>query len=1008
MLISANVRVPSLLCLIRAAAFAALVAALPGRSQELQSTNVVSTNIPARTVAAKGANERVWGEVVPWRTNELNQVEYRTNHVAVEMATGMHFLSGTNYVESVESITSTENGGEATNGQSKAYFGANLNTAGSIQLLTPDNKLLRSHLMCLSYYDSGVGSNVLIGLPQDRIGNIVGSNQVYYTNALSGGGFRADVRYTYRKTGLEQDIVLREQPPSPESFGLNSGTTRLQVWTEFLDPPTPRISQAQEGGDQDLDFGNMQMVGPGKAFFIGEENNPVPVRKTWVTVTNRVMLLEEIEFSAVAARLQTLPPASGNGTNGVGGLGGQARLYPGFPKVLPPQPKLANKGTGSLKLAKLEQQDLGLVLDYETVSSTSGYTFAGDKTYYVSSSVTLSGTTILEGGAVIKFANSSSAKITLSGPLISKTSPYRFGVLTSVDDNSVGEALGSGSPGNTSATYFAGGSSQVNDYKYIRASFAATAITNSVAATVWHSQFVNCGTAVGAGSSAITLRNVLIANATNCVYTTGAVVTEHLTADACTKLCGATPSSANATNCLLTVVPNQPSWNNFSSSTSNSSSSGVYSTAGGGHYYLNGGTYRNAGTTGINATLLNDIKKKTTYAPTVQPSDFTANTTLSITATRDTDTPDKGYHYDPLDHLISGLSVGDGSNPVTLTLASNVAIGVSGSYGLQLLYDGHFAASGGPTNMNRVAWTAAVQEQGAAATSLFKVPPSSDAYPPATPSIDCHFTDMAALGTRALLVDANADSPSYANEIPFQLSMKDSWLRGLYLVSYPNTAYATAIVNLTNNLLERSTVELVASWIAGNSYTAMQVLLHDNLLYHGTFQISYAPDGAQNIWEVYDNAFDNCSLNLSCSYAEFIVGDHNGYVNCGPLMDEDQYVSISSFNYAEGPLGLWYQSSSDFVDHGHTTADQIGFFHYTTSTSQIREGFTPLDIGFHYIAVDGSGNPVDSDSDGTPDFVEDGNGNGWVDGGDTEYMITLTDPNNIGLTGLQVYTPLKR
>jgi len=85
----------------------------------------------------------------------------------------------------------------------------------------------------------------------------------------------------------------------------------------------------------------------------------------------------------------------------------------------------------------------------------------------------------------------------------------------------------------------------------------------------------------------------------------------------------------------------------------------------------------------------------------------------------------------------------------------------------------------------------------------------------------------------------------------------------------------------------------------------------------------------------------------------------------------------------------------------------VGLYQYTTQTNQTKEAFTPVDVGFHYVAVDGNGNPIDTNGDTIPDYLEDANGDGYADNGETDWMIMLTDPRNIGPTGLQVYTPLK-
>src|SRR5207253_527546 len=111
------------------------------------------------------------------------------------------------------------------------------------------------------------------------------------------------------------DLLIRQQPPSPQSFGLSPATTRLQLWTEFLSPPAPTVSPAG-GSDVILDFGDMKL-GPGKAFFMGNPTNIFPVTKEWVTNQGRVFLIEEVPFSAVSNQLQSLSAPSGN-TNGLG------------------------------------------------------------------------------------------------------------------------------------------------------------------------------------------------------------------------------------------------------------------------------------------------------------------------------------------------------------------------------------------------------------------------------------------------------------------------------------------------------------------------------------------------------------------------------------------------------------------------------------------------------------------------------------------------------------------
>ena len=78
---------------------------------------------------------------------------------------------------------------------------------------------------------------------------------------------------------------------------------------------------------------------------------------------------------------------------------------------------------------------------------------------------------------------------------------------------------------------------------------------------------------------------------------------------------------------------------------------------------------------------------------------------------------------------------------------------------------------------------------------------------------------------------------------------------------------------------------------------------------------------------------------------------------------------------------------------GSRTADLAGLYHFTTTTNQVKETNSVVDIGLHYAAVNASGQPIDSDSDGVPDYLEDSNGNGNPDSAETHW----NNPTDLGL-----------
>ncbi len=1002
-------------------------------------------------------------------TNDLGKVRYRTNGYT-EIATGMNHLVGDQWVESTEEIQITANGGQATNSAHQVIFAANANSPAAIQLVTPDGKQLSSHVVSLSYFDPTTGNSALISQLQDSVGQLVSSNEVLYPNAL-GGDCAADIFYHFSKVGLEQNIILRQQPPPPEAYNLNSASALLQVTTEFLDAPTPAIttnsfnSVFQEASlDQLIEFGAMH-IGRGKAFLIGDnpsDSQSVNVLKQWVVQDGRMFLLELVPFSpSMVAQLHTLPPPPvPSGTNGSGGNGTGAMLRQNgkstlSQRVLVPPMRFSRVPAAALQLARVDAPPRrGFLIDYSMLSSQSGFTAQCDTTYYVSGSVVLSGTNTFEGGTVLKFATNASMELLVTSiPLQIKWlgSQYRPVVLTAKDDDTVGETLtnSTGTPSgyyaNPALEIASGGSMNLAGFRISYAKQALTLFGNSP--TFSHGQIVNCLNGVTCGGSTIALNNMLFANiATNFDDPTfGTFTCQNVTFASSAYLMNfihvsdTNGVSFALTNCIFANVTNLSNigppnytggYNGFyNTSTFGSSaltSSGYpFQSVGGGSFYLAvGSAFRSAGTANIDTNLLSDLGKRTTYPPIVifgagqiYPTNDMA---LFPQAGRDSNSsPDLGYHYDPIDFAFGACFTTN-----NITVQPGTAIGMfctnfgssQGHYGLFLDGASQFSCQGTPTSPNWIFRYNTVQEQsntnwtGGIGPCLGREP----FYAPG-PSINCRFTDFSVLAMDAATFWIQGTSFGLRPPANFQDCQAFGGIFG---------CNAAATFNLTNCLFDRVDVEMPSD---GTNIP----IVRNNLFHGGLFDFDSYPVTNSVIK---DNLFDQTSIpDYSWDYGTY-AGGYNAFVtNCDRLLPTVAHdiILAGSPIYQTGGLGSYYYPTNltNLINAGSTTADLVTLYHYTTTTNQVKETNSPVDVGFHYIAMV-NGQPADTDGDGVPDYLEDVNGNGLYDsaselldwtnpstGGGNDYALYIQGRNlkvvappvadTNGLTGLKVYTPLK-
>ncbi len=921
------------------------------------------------------------------------------------VGTGLNYFDPeTRQYRATEEIIEIIRGAAVANrGPHKVSFAENANSPGAITLDTPDGKRFRSHVTGLAYTDSASGRSVMIAELRDTIGALVPPNRVIYADAFA-GDCRADIRYTYTAGGLEQDIIIFRSPPPPEAWGLPSQTTRLECFTEFIEMPAGNrteviLNTARDREqakrmvepdliDQHLDFGAFKMP-TGYVFPVGAEltlENGIPTGKSIDTIEGRTFLIERVDYSAIQQHLTQLPQAAAVRKKNFG-LPGPRRMMAG---ILPAAPK-GNPGKWKeTQVAKVDLGRPGLVLDYTAINgSMTNVTFLAGETYYITNTVFCYGTTVLES-AILKFR--SGAHFYNYGPIQCRTTPWRSAVLTARDDNTIGQPLldSTGSPSglyagyaivclNTASRY------DIHDVQIRYANYGLLTI-GAIKADLTNVRISKGNRGIGWNANTdIAHRNVLFSELTTALLAVNLNTTnrfEHATFHKIGSFLSATNASVIVamTNCLLISVTNNVAFQEFSNVATNLSDSGVFQTVGNGAYYLSDTSpYRDIGATNLSAAVLRVIRQGTTYKPVVLTNNFTNNSVLAPVASRDTNVPDLGYHYPPLDYCWTGLKVIN----ARLTLTNGVVVGTygpDGSYAIGMERGSELMVFGSPSRLSRLVRYNLVQEQAAGpwATNSVGALVQILTNGPVAPKIQMRFAEC-------VVPDASAGYQVIGFD-PWPgvtVGCRDSHFAGGF---FGGIDVGTAF---TNCVLDRVFLD-----VEGSDCTVQRYFAH-NLFRNGAFWI--IPSSGCSV-TARNNLFDAATIVQSGTWTH----GWNGYFTNQPGQVLASTGSTDKFltnaMYETGALGWFYYSTNgatntltSLANGGSTNAHLLGFSHYTTATNQTKEGTSLVDIGFRYVATDSAGEPLDSDGDGVADYFEDVNGDGSWTTGELNFLDPDTD-----------------
>lgn len=1040
-------------------------------------------------VSFRDGNTRVWERTTYEKSPSGQWIPHL--HRFTELATGLHHQDPQtgDWVESKEEIDILPDGtAAATNGQHSVHFPASI-YLGVIELITPDGEHLKSRPLGISYYD---GTNsVLIAELTNSVGQLISSNQIIYTNAFT--DFAADLVMTYRKSGFEADLVIRSQPPFPEVFGLSSKHCRMELLTEFFDSPDPQQTPANsvaDLADSTLQFGGMTMS-RGKAFEIGNPQTAVPVSKSWEWMDGRTFLIEAVPVPLISPELQALPVSA---TGGASIVSADSVLHKVSASRLLPLVRTAQSVTNTIRFAKAESYRVpGVVWDYNIVNSQSNFTFRGDTTYYVSNSVNLSGTTIIEAGSVIKYDTNYNCSVNILGTVHCKTGPYRPAIFTCVNDATVGESINSpfpfcdaelnlelvndlsedltayvfddsenyyvngdvvpashGSSGPYTLPVSSGQDLEFNGYdtdnNAYSLSFQPTlqngileifdngvpsysdsgdslclppptvsstalslanggmlndliiryvgvGIQSSSNYYVTNLQIVQCPTAFQTENASLYAGNVLISGFSGSSIAFGGhsfnVQAEQLTDDQGGEVAWSSSGSSSLalTNALITDVSsfgNTTLHTNFVVKVSGGSS--VYRVAGAGsHYLATNSTYRAFGTTNISTSLLAQLRQKTTYPPVVY-SNITILTNMEFGphAPRDTNAllVDLGYHYDSLDWCFGGVTANS-----NLTFDAGTAVGwfeTTYPYGCGIALSNHVTNTfnGTVTAPCIFAHYSTVQEGGNGNWTLKGVLGGISTVGNTNyfAEIDAKFMDSYAL----------AADPNHFRDYQAQLNVRANHCEfycgsmvGFWLGQF-----------MTNCLYDRLSQ-------CGEQYKSAGVFWRNCLMHGGQVFILHSLDHNWPVW-IENCTFDGTTTNVNMD--DYSGGDTNKtYCNFNAFLNgakrlmmhgSNDLVLTNTFTWQNGPLGTFYQATnSPLTNTGSISASLVGLYHFTVQTNEVPEGTNIVSIGYHYVALDTNGLPIDTDGDGVADYIEDSNGDGVYDAGDLgDWLLGIDVP----------------
>jgi hypothetical protein len=587
------------------------------------------------------------------------------SHQYYEKADGLNYNIGTlkkpQWVPSVERIKATENPYfpyQADEGPYKVKFGVSIDQATPIEY-SIGNDTIRLGLKYLAYYDKKNGT-LKPFKTLNHVNPVVEGNKVIYKNAFTG----IDVEYVYQKGVFQQNIIINSKGnlESPISYGISTDNAYLVAVTEL---DTTEFS---------TEFVNTKGEKMAQGLLKGESC--------------------DILFKKKGSILCTLAPslAYADTEKGKKEINQYRHIY--------------QDGNKQYLLEGISCQELGnlsvpLTLDYEikTGGLSGNEVWKEGKTYYLSGNLTINSgaTLVIEPGTICKYSTGKSLTAASGGRLIAKGDKFNYILMTSWNDNQVGETITNSNGTPQPSDYYCPinlPANTVTDHRieYCKISYSGYGlnIQTGLDYPIQNNIIRNTGcygiylANEGLSGSHDVKNNLLVKNGISIAFVCGKdadgqmniinntidqnIIGLYVTGDSFNLNCNIINNlfssdtygmygdyiESHSYNKFYSVAT--PFHGNVSLGTGEDTTlENPYRASPNGSYYLNQNYNKviNAGT-GTSANL--GLAEKTTYAPSTAKAGDCPNHWVKIN--RDMDTVDIGYHYDPVD-VVVGTSASD-------------------------------------------------------------------------------------------------------------------------------------------------------------------------------------------------------------------------------------------------------------------------------------------------------------------------------------------------------------